>query len=68
MLSDEGDFKQYTDVTTELDIRYAMVCWIDELFILNSVWGTQWNEQKLEVDLFGTNDRAWKFWEKRGGH
>ena len=50
--------------TTELDIRYALVCWLDELFILDPAWGTQWNEHKLEVALFGTNDRAWKFWEK----
>ena len=64
LLSDESEFKRYTDLTTELDIRYALVCWLDELFILSPVWGTPWTEQKLEVDMFGTNDRAWKFWEK----
>ena len=64
MLADESESSRYSDVTTEMDIRYAIVCWIDELFILNSAWGTQWNEHKLEVELFGTNDRAWKFWEK----
>jgi type VI secretion system protein ImpK len=64
LLSDESEFKRYTDLSTELDIRYALVCWLDELFILSPAWGPQWNEQKLEVDLFGTNDRAWKFWEK----
>jgi type VI secretion system protein ImpK len=45
-------------------IRYALVCWLDELFILNSPWKSQWNEQKLEVDLYRTNDRAWRFWEQ----
>ena len=47
-----------------LDIRYALVCWLDELFVLDPPGGRSWNEQKLEVALFGTNDRAWKFWEK----
>jgi type VI secretion system protein ImpK len=64
LLSDESEFKRYTDISIELDIRYALVCWLDELFILSPAWGGQWNEQKLEVELFGTNDRAWKFWEK----
>jgi type VI secretion system protein ImpK len=47
-----------------LGIRYAMVCWLDELFILDSPWSTRWNERKLEAALYGTNDRAWKFWEQ----
>ncbi len=47
-----------------LGIRYALVCWIDELFILDSPWSRQWNERKLEVALYGTNDRAWAFWEQ----
>jgi len=47
-----------------LGVRYAIVCWLDEFFILNSPWETQWNEQKLEGELYGTNDRAWKFWEQ----
>jgi type VI secretion system protein ImpK len=45
-------------------IRYALVCWLDELFIMNSSWSARWNERKLEVALYGTNDRAWKFWEQ----
>jgi type VI secretion system protein ImpK len=57
-----------------LGVRYALACWLDEIFVLNSPWETQWNEQKLEAALYGTNDRAWKFWqqarlaEKRPGH
>lgn len=47
-----------------LGVRYALVCWLDELFILFSPWQQQWNERKLEVALYGTNDRAWKFWEQ----
>jgi type VI secretion system protein ImpK len=47
-----------------LGIRYVLACWLDELFILDSPWEAQWNEQKLEVALYGTNDRAWKFWEQ----
>jgi type VI secretion system protein ImpK len=64
LLSEESEFQRYADLTGLLDIRYALVCWLDEIFVLSSAWGAQWNEQKLEVDLFGTNDRAWKFWEK----
>ena len=45
-----------------LGVRYALVCWLDELFILDSPWESKWNERKLEAALYGTNDRAWKFW------
>jgi len=47
-----------------LGIRYALACWLDELFILGSSWESAWNERKLEVGLYGTNDRAWKMWEQ----
>lgn len=47
-----------------LGVRYALVCWLDEFFILSSPWETKWNERKLEVELYGTNDRAWKFWQQ----
>ena len=47
-----------------LGIRYALACWLDEVFILDSPWGPQWNERKIEEALYGTNDRAWKFWEQ----
>jgi|SRR5581483_845513 type VI secretion system protein ImpK len=45
-----------------LGSRYALVCWLDELFISFSPWSSKWRERKLEEALFGTNDRAWKFW------
>jgi type VI secretion system protein ImpK len=47
-----------------LGIRYALVCWLDELFTLDSPLAGAWNERKLEVALYGTNDRAWKFWDQ----
>jgi type VI secretion system protein ImpK len=47
-----------------LGVRYALVCWLDELFILHSSWERRWNENKLEVQLYGSNDRAWQFWEQ----
>src|SRR5947209_13972033 len=47
-----------------LGVRYALACWLDELLILNSPWSAAWNERKLEAALYGTNDRAWKFWEQ----
>jgi type VI secretion system protein ImpK len=47
-----------------LGIRYALACWLDELFILGSSWESEWNERKMEVALYGTNDRAWKVWEQ----
>jgi type VI secretion system protein ImpK len=64
LLSRESDASRYADLSTELEIRYALVCWLDEIFVLDPVWGPEWNEHKLEGVMFETNDRAWKFWEK----
>lgn len=47
-----------------LGLRYALVCWLDEVFTIDGPWQAQWNERKLEADLYGSNDRAWKFWEQ----
>lgn len=47
-----------------LGVRYILACWVDELFITGTPWRDQWNERKLEVELFGSNDRAWKFWDQ----
>ena len=48
-----------------LGVRYALVCWLDELFTRgNSDWAADWNEQKLEVELYGSNDRSWRFWQQ----
>lgn len=47
-----------------LGIRYALVCWLDEIFILDSSWKDKWSEHSLEVDLYKSRERAWKFWEQ----
>jgi len=48
-----------------LGARYALVCWIDELFILYSPWSEIWNRRKLEVALYGgASERAWRFWKQ----
>jgi type VI secretion system protein ImpK len=47
-----------------LGVRYPLVCWFDEVFCLDSPWADRWNEHKLEAELYGTNDRAWKFWQQ----
>jgi type IV/VI secretion system ImpK/VasF family protein len=45
-----------------LGIRYALACWLDEIFILDSPWASQWNEDSLEVALYGMRDRSHGFW------
>jgi type VI secretion system protein ImpK len=52
------------DGTVFLGARYALACWLDDLFILNSPWSSDWNAQKLETALYGTNNRAWMFWDQ----
>ena len=47
-----------------LGIRYGLACWLDELFVNHTSWDALWNEQKLEMELYGSNDRSWKFWEQ----
>jgi type VI secretion system protein ImpK len=47
-----------------LGMRYALACWLDEIFILDSSWKDQWRDQCLEWTLYGHVDRAWKFWEQ----
>jgi type VI secretion system protein ImpK len=47
-----------------LGARYALSCWIDELFIVYSSWSERWKPLILEQALFGTRVRAEKFWEQ----
>ncbi|MEZ6087920.1 MAG: DotU family type IV/VI secretion system protein [Pirellulaceae bacterium] len=54
-LSSTGDY---------LGICYPLACWIDEMMTSDPVAGSVWNENKLEGELFGTNDRAWMFWRQ----
>jgi type VI secretion system protein ImpK len=47
-----------------LGIRYALVCWLDEIFILDSPWSDRWAEQLLEVSLYGMREGAENFWSQ----
>lgn len=42
--------------------RYALVCWIDELF-LHSPWSKAWRRQTLEASLYGADEGATRFWD-----
>ena len=64
----EGESIQARDSESAIEpfkgIRYALTCWLDEIFILDSSWESRWNEYKLEVGLYASNDRAWRFWQQ----
>jgi type VI secretion system protein ImpK len=47
-----------------LGIRYALACWLDEIFVLDSPWKDKWNDNKVETTLFGMNERAAEFWKQ----
>jgi hypothetical protein len=48
-----------------LGARYALACWLDEIFIADSPWSAVWTENMLEVGLYGgSSQRAWRFWEQ----
>jgi type VI secretion system protein ImpK len=48
-----------------LGIRYALACWVDEIFIADSPWSQQWTESMMEVSLYGGSSlRAVRFWEQ----
>jgi len=47
-----------------LGIRYALACWLDEIFILDSPWSAHWNEDSLEFSLYGMRERAYRFWDQ----
>jgi type VI secretion system protein ImpK len=49
---------------TFLGIRYALVCWLDEIFILDSPWRAQWTENSLELALYNNRIRAEEFWKQ----
>jgi type VI secretion system protein ImpK len=44
--------------------RYALTCWLDEVFIMHSPWQREWKERSLETALYGTRDRAFRFWDQ----
>lgn len=47
-----------------LGARYALVCWLDEVFILDSPYGEQWRENSLEFELYREVLRAERFWDQ----
>jgi type VI secretion system protein ImpK len=48
--------------------RYALACWLDEVFLNEEIrstpWGIAWNDKKMEVQLYNSNERAWMFWNQ----
>jgi type VI secretion system protein ImpK len=52
------------DGTVFLGARFALSCWIDELFIVHSSWADLWKERPFEVALYGSRERAGKFWDQ----
>ena len=46
--------------------KYALVAWIDEMLIVEAPWKDRdwWNENKLEWEVFQTNDRYQLFYKK----
>jgi type IV/VI secretion system ImpK/VasF family protein len=50
--------------TAFLGLRYALACWLDDIFILDSAWNEQWNANKMEYALYKLNKRATEFWEQ----
>lgn len=46
-----------------LGIRYPLTCWIDEI-LTDSPWKEQWKDNILELTLYGSRERAWRFWEQ----
>ena len=67
-LRSDSEVRRLTDYTGDggafLGARYALTCWIDELFIVYSPWSDVWKERILESTLYGSRDRAWKFWDQ----
>jgi type VI secretion system protein ImpK len=49
-----------------LGVRYALTCWVDELFIIHSplAWADKWKERNLEYEIFQTSLAATRFWEQ----
>jgi type VI secretion system protein ImpK len=47
-----------------LGMRYALVCWLDEIFSRDSPWAKQWTEQVFEYEMYRTRERYEAFWEQ----
>src|SRR5262249_48004589 len=69
MIRSEGEGRrlaEYMGDGTFLGARYALACWVDELFIIHCKppWADQWKEKTIEFDIFRTSLAASKFWEQ----
>ena len=51
-------------VKSVLDVIPDIKGELRKIFILESSWKDQWSERSLEVDLYNSRERAWKFWEQ----
>jgi type VI secretion system protein ImpK len=47
-----------------LGMRYAVVCWLDEILGLDPHWGEYWRNRALEVAIYNEAERAHRFWEQ----
>lgn len=65
-LKNENDRRERNQASNGfMGARYPIVCFLDELFTSSgSKWANYWNEQKMEVDFYNSNDRAWRFWDQ----
>jgi type VI protein secretion system component VasF len=67
-LRSNGEVRHLIDYTGDgtvfLGARYALSCWIDELFIVYSSWADLWKERPFEVALYGSRERAGRFWDQ----
>ena len=69
LIRSEGEGRRMPDYGGDgifLGARYALACWVDELFIIHcqSPWADDWKERLLEYEIFKTNLAATKFWEQ----
>jgi type VI secretion system protein ImpK len=57
-----GESGVFSARTGFMGIRYALACWLDEIFILDSAWKDQWNGNSMESTLYKSRERATEFW------
>src|SRR5207253_2641927 len=69
LVRSEGEGRRMTDYSGDgvfLGARFALACWVDDLFIIHcpTAWADKWQERILEDEIFRTNVAATKFWEQ----
>lgn len=45
-------------------VRYALACWLDEIFIRDTAWQDEFNRNKMEFALYRVAERAQEFWRQ----